>query len=222
MMNPKLAKLAREHFGVKLPVDSITLKKAYHKRCLQLHPDAGGDEASFKEMQAAYTQLTDSGCVADVFAHESEFRDALVTVCGTPLAELGLGLGPTTNGEDCPECEHRGYYEQTSRYGVPCDRCDGVGREPLFSKCRPCNGTGKFTQRRSRRVVDCRVCKGSGKFFRGRRHMFQTCQKCRGAGVVMKSSKTRLYVKCHECSGTGETEMWNPVLPKSILTGGMA
>ncbi len=25
-------------------------------------------------------------------------------------------------------------------------------------------------------------------------------------------------MKCHECKGTGETEVWNPVLPKGRLT----
>lgn len=218
-MNPELITLARQHFAVELPVSSISLKKAYRKRCRTLHPDAGGDEASFKEMQAAYTQLTDSDCVAAVFAHEQEFRDTLTTMCGTPLAELGLGLGPTTNGSDCPECQHRGYYEQTSRYGVPCDRCDGIGREPAFSKCRPCNGSGKFTQRRSRRVIDCRVCHGSGKFFHGPGRLFRPCHKCHGAGVVTKSVKVNTYVKCHKCDGTGEIPMWNPVLPKSALSG---
>ena len=35
------------------------LKKAYHRAAIRLHPDNGGSEAEFKEMQAEFTRLFD-------------------------------------------------------------------------------------------------------------------------------------------------------------------
>jgi len=215
-----LVRLARSFFDLELPVSSVALKKAYHRRCLELHPDAGGEERDFKEMQDAYNTLTASAYVAEIFAGEEEYKGGeRVTTCGTPLSELGLGLGPTTNGSDCPVCHHKGYYERSERFGVTCDRCNGSGREPPVSKCRACNGTGKFQQARSKRIVDCLRCGGSGRFINKRLlHLWVPCKQCHGSGSVRKNTSKKFYVKCERCGGTGENPIWNPVLPKAALT----
>lgn len=48
-----------EVLGVDKDVDEKSLKKAYRKLCLKHHPDKGGDEHVFKEVNAAYEILSD-------------------------------------------------------------------------------------------------------------------------------------------------------------------
>uniref|UniRef100_A0A7S0UK68 J domain-containing protein n=1 Tax=Pseudo-nitzschia delicatissima TaxID=44447 RepID=A0A7S0UK68_9STRA len=48
-----------EVLGVEKDVDQKALKKAYRKLCLKHHPDKGGDEHLFKEVNAAYEILSD-------------------------------------------------------------------------------------------------------------------------------------------------------------------
>jgi len=219
VINSSLVDAARLFFGVELPVSSTVLKKAYRRQVLRLHPDAGGDERDFKEMQKAYEELTSSGHVSDVFADEIEYRGESVTHDGIPLSKLGLGLGPTTNGSDCPECQHRGYVEWEYLHTQVCDECRGSGRAPRSVPCRACKGTGKFQQARSKRIVDCRRCNGTGRFvFRYDPRRPSDCRSCGGAGVRYVKDKTRkVYARCRNCDGTGEIPMWNPVLPKGML-----
>lgn len=212
--------LARTYFKLELPVTSVELKKAYRQRCLELHPDVGGDEREFMEMQAAYATLTSSGYVEQLFSKEKEFKETKTTMDGTPLAELGLGLG-AENGTDCPECGHRGYVKFEPSAYMECTTCKGIGLEPGIETCSACRGTGKFTQERSRRVVTCRVCQGRG-FTRKPAlwsNLTEVCSKCRGIGRILRPTGAVQYVKCRKCEGKGEIPMWNPVLRKAALGG---
>jgi DnaJ-class molecular chaperone len=209
-MNPELSRLAEYHFGLQLPVASISLKKAYRRKSLELHPDAGGDERLFKEMQAAYNTLVEHSSI--IFEGETEYGGEAKTVEGIPLSELGLGLGPTTNGTDCPDCGHRGYVENHGSRTKRCDHCTlGLVRS---AKCRACSGTGRFEQRRSKRVVECRVCRGSGRFIY-RRPVY--CSTCGGTGVVWEETGAVTYGKCYKCKGKGEIPIWNPVIQKGAM-----
>lgn len=40
--------------------DPESLKKAFRRRCLELHPDKGGDADAFKEMQEEFKQVVNS------------------------------------------------------------------------------------------------------------------------------------------------------------------
>ena len=45
--------------GVSKNASEAELKKAYKKQSMQHHPDRGGDESKFKEINEAYTALKD-------------------------------------------------------------------------------------------------------------------------------------------------------------------
>ena len=45
--------------GVDKTASDSELKKAYKKQSMQHHPDRGGDEAKFKEVNEAYSALKD-------------------------------------------------------------------------------------------------------------------------------------------------------------------
>lgn len=217
--------LVRTFFGVELPVSADELKTAFRTKSLELHPDKGGDAEKFIEMKDVYDFLVS---LPDVFTRSDE-NPSVKCRCatdGTPLYELGLGLGPTKNGRDCPRCGRKGY---TVRHGTSytvCEECNELGMVPRKVKvdCKYCKGSGKFTQRNSRRVVDCLACGGSGKFEKifGRSNFgfgaWEFCPKCLGTKTIFSENEKEFYEKCYECGGIGEIRIYNPVIPKGVLT----
>lgn len=219
------------HFGLSAPVAFEDVKKKYRKESKRLHPDSGSSDSSedaFKALSGAFdglkqlyqigSRLFDAEPMSDDAAEGEQQPPKMPreTVDGTPLSELGLGLGPTTNGRECTECDSLGYKVVHEHDFVDCSKCEGSGQQPREFQCRACNGSGRFTQRRSLREVDCRVCQGTGRF----KHPFYTewCHGCNGTGRGSGNKVTRIYIlKCYTCRGTGETEVWNPVLPKGRL-----
>lgn len=161
-----LTVLARLYFGVTLPVERATLKTLYRTKARQLHTDASGTDATreaFIAMQQAYEKLTDAKAVG-VF---TDGPKALVTEEGTPLSDLGLGLGALKNGTDCSECKGIGYHERKRKKikwfpYEPCYICRAMGStwgcircghlyfkhtdtvEVYYAICAPCQGKGEI------------------------------------------------------------------------------
>ena len=218
------------YFNFEAPVAFEDLKKKYRQESKRLHPDSGSpdnSEEGFKNLSAAFdglkqlyqlgSRLFDAEPMEAVEEGEPQPpKMPRETVDGTSLSELGLGLGPTTNGRECTRCEARGYTIVEEHGRSRCPKCTGEGRQPREFVCFPCHGTGKFMQRRSGRIVDCRVCQGTGVF---KHHFFtEWCTACGGTGKTSNDRVTHIYaLKCDDCKGTGEIEVWNPVLPKGRL-----
>ena len=146
------ADIAHTFFGLRLPITVSQLKSAFRIAAHELHPDVGGSNESFCALKEAYDTLIVS---PEVLLGHTVARTH--TYEGYPLSNLGLGLGPNTNGRPCDYCDSRGYTAQVQQ--KRCKRCAGVGR---ISTCPACRGSGKFTQRRSLRIVDCQRCGASG------------------------------------------------------------
>lgn len=202
---------AKEHFDLSLPLKADELKSAFRAAAKRLHTDTSGDERTknkFIEMKSAYDFLVKLDGMDFVYGERAMEGGRLETTDGTPLYELGLGLGPMRNGRDCERCQHKGYTEGES-FENYCFDCSPRGLVLDGRPCGPCKGTGHFTQRNGR-VVQCRVCHG-----RGERFGWHTCPKCNGTKHVGKN-KVR-YVKCYECNGTGEIELFSPLLPKGRI-----
>lgn len=221
----------RTHFDFDAPVSFEDVKKKFRQESKRLHPDSGSPDCSeeaYKDLSGAFdglkqlyqlgSRLFDADPMEEVVEGEAKPpKLPRETVDGTPLSELGLGLGPTTNGIECARCEAHGYTIVKEHGRSKCTNCNGSGKQPREFACRPCRGTGKFTQLRSQRVVDCRVCQGKSKF----KHPFlkEWCKVCGGLGRASNDRVTHIYaMKCYECRGMGETEVLNPVLPKGRLT----
>jgi hypothetical protein len=97
----------------------------------------------------------------------------LETVDGIELSSLGLGLGPTTNGKDCENCNGMGY-EVNHGYN--------------YKVCRGCNG-GRvwYKDWRSGRdaVRDCFICRGSATVRIPGDEYYNRCLTCDGCGEII-------------------------------------
>ena len=212
---------AREHFNLSLPFTSDELKTAFRRKAKELHTDTSGDESTkekFIAMKNAYDFLVKLEGMEFVYGTRGQSNGSVrfETSDGTPLYELGLGLGPMRNGRDCERCDHKGYTEVNDHFSYLdneyCWKCDTRGCVLSSAVCHPCRGTGKFQQLRGRIVVTCRVCDGSGI----KSNVYQICPDCHGSKRINKPQRKR-FVKCYECKGTGEIELFNSVLPKGRM-----
>jgi DnaJ-class molecular chaperone len=215
--------LASTYLGVQLPASMEALKKAFRKKSLQFHPDReGGCRDKFEQMIDAYQFIVTiahlPGIISDNGQNGNGQRASCFTTTeGISIFDLGLGLGPTKNGRDCPRCQHKGY---TTEFGFGfqlCTKCDQNGRVQVVvvrRYCKYCHGTGKFQQARSGKVVSCNACKGS-RIFESK--AMGLCPVCFGTKRIYGKTEQEHYAKCFECNGKGEIEIHNPVLAKGRL-----
>lgn len=210
------AGLAFMYFGLILPTTEVQLKKAYRKKAMETHPDRdGGSTELFKSVKAAYEKLSSEHAMAlGVILIEGATISIFKTTTGEVLAELGLGLGPTQNGIDCPECKHLGYRTfHDARWGT-CMECQGSKYVPLKFPCRSCNQKGKILTV-DNKIVSCLPCGGTGRVAHHSKKVF--CPACIGTGVGYTRAGMAYHQVCWRCEGTGEIPISNPVLPKGRL-----
>jgi DnaJ-class molecular chaperone len=170
-----------KYFGLQVPVTEDALKGAFRAQVKKLHTDvSGGDTKSqFVEMKAAYDYLVAAKICS---RNENGAIPEGLTTDGTLLSELGLGLGPTKNGRDCTQCNHRGYQVRLVYDSVVCPSCKGATRKT-----------------------------------NSRRFWGLSCLTCYDTGRISTATQKTTYERCYHCKGTGEIEIWNPVLPKGSL-----
>lgn len=210
MTEKQLQQLANKYLDITLPTSKAYLKRVYRYKCLKLHPDKGGNEEYFKDFQNAFETLlySKSNVVFDGSEIVKETAD------GTPITELGLGIGYNKNGIECNICKGNGYEISYNVLYKVCNNCL-MGYVPKTYPCRACNGTGLFVQARSKKTVPCKRCCGTGLWEHP--SLTKPCPKCCGTMTIHDESKIVNYIKCYKCKGTGEIEMFNPVLRKGLL-----
>lgn len=204
-------KKMQELFGIKEPVTRSYFKAVYRKALFGCHPDRGGSVEKFIQLQKAFEELIDN---SSLFTDNDK---QTVTSDGTPLRELGLGLGFNKNGMECNICRGFGYSINCGRSFSVCPECE-YGRVKRVFACKHCRGTGRFTQKYTKKEVVCRTCNGTGKFTHP--HLTQVCSRCNGTATIYNKDNKTYYTKCYHCKGTGEIEMFNPVIPKGLLQQG--
>lgn len=168
-----------------------SLKKAYHKKALRLHPDKGGDPELFKEVTHAYEVLSDP--------QKRSVYDA--------RGEAGLSESGGMGGMDPQDLFSQlfgggGFFGGGGRQSGPRKTKDAVHRvhvtlEDLYK--------GKTTKLALSRNVICGKCNGKG----GKEGAVRQCPRCDGRGVrvvirQMGPMIQQMQQPCDECSGTGE------------------
>jgi len=205
--------------GLNKDASQDEIKKAFRKKAIQHHPDKGGDEEKFKEINWANSILSDSqkkeqydnlGHVGkgqefegfnmnDIFSHFENMFGFRRNRQGYNNQNKGtnLRIKIKVNLKEVLEGTQRKI--KINRH-VKCDSCSGRG------------GTGEIT---------CLNCKGSGQLTNSQRTAFgmfqQTiiCYICNGSGKIIQN-------KCHNCSGEGiipKQEYLGIEIPKGVEEG---
>ena len=146
---------ALEIFGLQyLPADSETLKKLWRNRALLSHPDSGGSEEEFKQVQMAFLKIK-----KEIGNNKQNTNNPIYTVTLT-LEELISEVPIILKGGKCGVCTN-GY--QINNDPVYCNDCDGTGQTRIrygkitsWKTCPTCLGVGTVTK------IKCQVCGGTG------------------------------------------------------------
>jgi molecular chaperone DnaJ len=191
--------------GVPKNASADEIKKAYRKLAREHHPDQGGDEARFKEIQGAYDVLSDPEKRQQYDRLGSangrggpQFQDFDLGNLGD-LGDLFGGLfGGGGFGRAARPQPERGADLQTEVHVSFEDSLAGVQvpvRAEVETACHTCGGTGAEP---GTSPVTCPQCGGRGVVSdsQGLFSLSHPCPRCRGNGVIVESP-------CHTCHGSG-------------------
>lgn len=210
-----------EILGVDKKAPKEEIKKAFRTLAHKYHPDKkGGDDAKFKEINEAYSVLSDD----NKRAQYDQFGQAGPNMGGfggggagfngfdfSQFTQGGSGNGFEFDFGDIFGDVFGGGGRRQQKRGRDIsidielsfeDSVFGVERTVLLnkvSKCETCGGNGA---EKGSEMITCNTCNGKGsirevkKTFFGQFESVATCEVCHGSGKVPK-------VKCHTCAGKG-------------------
>ncbi|HEY5714003.1 MAG TPA: DnaJ C-terminal domain-containing protein, partial [Candidatus Gracilibacteria bacterium] len=214
-----MAKDYYEILGLKKGASKADIKKAYRAKAKEHHPDKGGDEKVFKEINQAYETLGDDqkktqydqygsagpqfggggrgGFSANFNASDfGGFEDIFSSFFGG-----GMG-GQGSRGKGQGSRDKRGSDLEVSVKLSFEDAMNGttkVFKASRYKSCQKCEGKGGSGQK------TCQTCKGSGSVAQkfqtpfGMVQQQTTCTSCLGVGFEFETT-------CGTCHGEGRIE----------------
>lgn len=218
--------------GVKKDASADEIKKAFRKLARKHHPDAGGSEDKFKELNEAYEVLSDAEKRAQYDQYGAYFGGAGAPggPAGAPggwppqgggfsyeNVDMGDIFGDIFGGGGFPGAgggggRGRGRAAQRGRdltYEISLDFDEalaGVSTQVEVQRaetCSVCKGSGA---KPGTSPVTCPTCNGSGHISQGQ-GMFavsRPCPRCAGKGTVIENP-------CSACRGAGRVTRVRPV-----------
>lgn len=225
-----------EVLGVGKGASDDEIKKAFRRAAVEHHPDRGGDEAKFKEVNEAYEVLKDEKKRQryDQFGHAGVGTSA-ASDGGNPFAGFGggggqemhfdfgdLGLGDILGsffggGQRAGGRQSRGNDVETMIDMTFEEAVFGAQKDikmSLVDTCSHCKGT---TAEPGYELKKCDTCKGAGQVNRAVRTPFGDiqqaviCPTCKGTGKVPEKA-------CTVCKGSG-TERKTQTIQLKIPAG---
>jgi molecular chaperone DnaJ len=213
-----------ETLGIQKNANKEEIKKAFRLLAHKCHPDKkGGDEKRFKEINEAYTILSDDKKKAEYDAYGRVFNESGAGSQGNAQDFGGFDFSGFTNAQGFGNQEgfefdlgdlfgdfFGGGRRETARgRDISIDlellfeeSIFGTERKVLLTKnsqCEHCKGTGGEPKTE---MITCSACNGKGKIHETRRSIMgsfatvKTCDTCHGKGKVPKE-------RCHVCRGNG-------------------
>ncbi|GAB4278421.1 MAG: molecular chaperone DnaJ [Coriobacteriia bacterium] len=229
-----------EVLGVPRNASEDEIKKAFRKLARKHHPDAGGSEEKFKEINEAYEVLSDP----DKRKQYDQFGHYFAGAGAPGGGQAWSGTGPFGGGfqyqqvnvEDLGDLGDLfgdffgggfGSRKTSARrgrdlqYEVTVDFDEalrGTQRRVEVERqetCPTCKGTGA---KPGTSPVTCPACNGTGRQAQsqGLFAMSRTCPRCMGKGTVIESP-------CSTCRGTGTVVRTKPMtinIPAGVTDGG--
>ncbi|MBU4315486.1 molecular chaperone DnaJ [Patescibacteria group bacterium] len=200
--------------GIEKSASKDEIKRAFRKLAHEHHPDKGGDEAKFKEVNEAYQVLSDDTKKSQYDQFGSTFDQA----GGGGFSGFGQGFsGQGVNFEDLGDMF--GSFFGGGFGGGQRSRAQAQGqhiqvdlqltfKEAIF-------GTEKEIQ-----VTKNSACERCGGVGAEPGSTMKTCETCKGSGIQEKIQQTILgaiksRTACEACNGRGET----PQTPCSTCKG---
>jgi molecular chaperone DnaJ len=221
--------MAKDYYnilGVDKKASKEDIKKAFRKLAHQYHPDKkGGDADKFKEVNEAYSILSDDQKRAQYDTYGQTFSGAGgpgagfqgnwqdfggFDFSGFANGAQGFGAEGFDLGDIFGEFFGGGGRRQTKRgRDISIDielsfeeAVFGVDRTFLLNKvsvCKVCSGNGA---KAGSEMIECKTCNGKGRIREMKRSIFgsievaRTCETCAGLGKIPKE-------KCDNCGGLG-------------------
>jgi molecular chaperone DnaJ len=212
--------------GVSKSASQDEIKKAFHKLAHKYHPDKGGDETKFKEINEAYQVLSDKTKRAqyDQFGRVfeqgqpggSEYSWAWGNRPQTEDVEFdfgnigdifeeffggGFGGARKSNKKDSKKGKD---IQVDIEINLERTLKDSVEKITLTKNvvCHRCQGTGA---EQGSKIKECFSCRGTGqvqqvkKTFLGSYTTIATCPECKGEGTIPEKP-------CNVCKGEGRTK----------------
>lgn len=223
--------------GVKRDATQEEIKKAFRRLARKHHPDAGGSEERFKEINEAYEVLSDPEKRAQYDQYGQYFGGrapggaagttwpggARVRIENVDLGDLGDLFGSVFGA---------GFGSQRSRRPQPRRGRDvevdltltfdqafrGTSARVEVERTEPCTRCGGTGAKPGTSPVTCPMCRGTGTVTDGQ-GLFafsRTCPRCAGSGEVIEEP-------CTACRGTGAVRKRVPVtvnVPPGATDGG--
>lgn len=233
-----MAKDYYEILGVAKNATAAEIKTAFRKKAHEHHPDKGGDEAKFKEVNEAYQVLSNEQKRQQYDRFGSSFQNGQAGGPGAGFDFSGFGGGGIDMddlfgglgdlfGFGASARPRQGNRPQRGRDLEMVlnlnfkDSVFGLEKEISFSKqttCHSCHGNGAEP---GSKVESCSTCQGSGYVIGVQRTILgniQTktaCPQCQGEGKIYSQ-------KCTKCGGDGlikETVKLKVKIPAGIADG---
>lgn len=192
------------------------VKKAYRKLAHKFHPDKGGDEKKFKEINEAYQILSDERKRAQYDQYGTAFDQAGGGAQHGGFEwpggfRMDFGGGGGADGRGFPDFDLSDMFEDmftggagTSRRKAATERGRDlrIGLEISFED----SIMGAKKEIRLSRLVRCARCSGSGGEPGAK---IETCATCQGKGNIQKTQRTFLgsftqVSVCTDCKGEGK------------------
>lgn len=187
-----------------VPKDSTQedIKKAYRKLAMEHHPDKGGSDETFKELNEAYETLGDSDKKAK---YDSPSQANEHNPWNSPFGPMFTQQRPQTRGNNI---------NLTIKLTLE-EIFTGAVKKFTYNRnteCVDCRGTG------GKEIQDCIDCNGSGvkvsyiDLGHARLQTGYTCERCNGSGINIKTP-------CNTCSSKGvigKTETTEITIPAGV------